>query len=179
MFTASISQFDGRLVNQQRRINDCGFRLFDSSEDSVGIIQFQNNLQISMIICFFDRKVSAFFFSSILLLHINLHLSRSSFAGRLIAWLVKSIKNEPAVFWLVGLLQISLDEKIPRHCQLFSWVKTINMKEKWDANVFILFIYFFFVKVLLDGSWWLKRLDTSFLLARISRFLVLSVTDWV
>ena len=32
MPVASISQFDGRLVNQQRRINDCGFRLFDSSK---------------------------------------------------------------------------------------------------------------------------------------------------
>ena len=32
MPVASISQFDGRLVNQQRRINECGFRLFDSSK---------------------------------------------------------------------------------------------------------------------------------------------------
>ena len=48
---------------------------------------------------------------------------------RLIAWLVKFIKNEPAVFWPVGFLQISLDEKIPGHSQLFSWAKTIDMKE--------------------------------------------------
>ena len=32
MPAASISQFDGRLVNQQRRINDCGSRFFDSSK---------------------------------------------------------------------------------------------------------------------------------------------------
>ena len=30
MSAASISQFDWRLVNQQRQINDCAFRLFDS-----------------------------------------------------------------------------------------------------------------------------------------------------
>ena len=35
-----------------------------------------------------------------------------------------------------------------------------------------------FLKVLLDGSELLKRLNTSFLLAGKSRFLVLSVTDW-
>ena len=29
---AGISQFDWRLVNQQRQISDCGFRLFDSSK---------------------------------------------------------------------------------------------------------------------------------------------------
>ena len=27
MSAASISEFDSRLVNQQRQINDCGFRL--------------------------------------------------------------------------------------------------------------------------------------------------------
>ena len=32
MCTASISQFDWRLVNQQRQIYDCVFRLFDSSK---------------------------------------------------------------------------------------------------------------------------------------------------
>ena len=32
MPAASISQFDGRLVNQQRRINDCGSRFFDLSK---------------------------------------------------------------------------------------------------------------------------------------------------
>ena len=32
MGTASISQFDLRLVNQQRQIYDCVFRLFDSSK---------------------------------------------------------------------------------------------------------------------------------------------------
>ena len=32
MSAASISQFDGRLVNQQTQINDCVFRLFDSSK---------------------------------------------------------------------------------------------------------------------------------------------------
>ena len=32
MSDASISQFDWRLVNQQRQINDCVFRLFDSSK---------------------------------------------------------------------------------------------------------------------------------------------------
>ena len=32
MPAASISQFDGRLVNQQGRINDCGSRFFDSSK---------------------------------------------------------------------------------------------------------------------------------------------------
>ena len=32
MSAASISQFDWRLVNQQRQINDCVFRLFDSSK---------------------------------------------------------------------------------------------------------------------------------------------------
>ena len=42
-----------------------------------------------------------------------------------------------------------------------------------------LHVLFPFVKVILDGREWLKRLNTSFLLARISRFLVLAVTDWV
>ena len=32
MFTTSISQFDWRLLNQQRQRNDCVFRLFDSSK---------------------------------------------------------------------------------------------------------------------------------------------------
>ena len=32
MPAASISQFDGRLVNQQRRINDCSSRFFDLSK---------------------------------------------------------------------------------------------------------------------------------------------------
>ena len=32
MSDASISQFDWRLVNQQRQTDDCVFRLFDSSE---------------------------------------------------------------------------------------------------------------------------------------------------
>ena len=32
MSDASISQFDWRLVNQQRQINDCVFRFFDSSK---------------------------------------------------------------------------------------------------------------------------------------------------
>ena len=32
MSDVSISQFDWRLVNQQRQINDCVFRLFDSSK---------------------------------------------------------------------------------------------------------------------------------------------------
>ena len=32
MADASINQFDWRLVNQQRQINDCVFRLFDSSK---------------------------------------------------------------------------------------------------------------------------------------------------
>ena len=32
MFATSISQFDWRLVNQQRQRNDCVFRLFDSSK---------------------------------------------------------------------------------------------------------------------------------------------------
>ena len=32
MSAASISQFDGQLVNQQTQINDCVFRLFDSSK---------------------------------------------------------------------------------------------------------------------------------------------------
>ena len=32
IFDASISQFDWRLVNQQRQINDCVFGLFDSSK---------------------------------------------------------------------------------------------------------------------------------------------------
>ena len=32
MVAASISQFDWRLVNQQRQIYDCVFRLFDSSK---------------------------------------------------------------------------------------------------------------------------------------------------
>ena len=32
MSDASISQFNWRLVNQQRQINDCVFRLFDSSK---------------------------------------------------------------------------------------------------------------------------------------------------
>ena len=32
MSAASISEFDWRLVNQQRKINDCGFRLFDLSK---------------------------------------------------------------------------------------------------------------------------------------------------
>ena len=32
MAAASISQFDRRLVNQQRQIYDFGFRLFDSSK---------------------------------------------------------------------------------------------------------------------------------------------------
>ena len=42
---------------------------------------------------------------------------------------------ENLIIWRVAFLQISLDE-IPRHSQLFSWAKTINVKEKWDANVF-------------------------------------------
>ena len=44
---------------------------------------------------------------------------------------------------------------------------------------FVGFTVFAFVRVLLDGSQRLKRLDASFLLARIFRCLVLSVTDWV
>ena len=32
MSDESISQFDWRLINQQRQINDCVFRLFDSSK---------------------------------------------------------------------------------------------------------------------------------------------------
>ena len=32
MWDASISQFNSRLVNQQRQINDCVFRRFDSSK---------------------------------------------------------------------------------------------------------------------------------------------------
>ena len=37
MSAASISQFDQRLVNQQRQTYDCVFRLFDSSNVQTNI----------------------------------------------------------------------------------------------------------------------------------------------
>ena len=85
----------------------------------------------------FDREVSAFFFKYSITTCKFTPLS-IEYSRRLNAWLLK-FKNEPAVFWPVGFLQIFLDEKIPRHSQLFSWAKTIDMKEKWDAKVFIFF----------------------------------------
>ena len=104
---------------------------------SVGMIQARcsscllyNNFRIicrslSLFACF-DRKVSAFFFSITTCKSTSLSIECRR---RLIAWLVKFIKNEPAVFWPVGFLQISLNEKIPGHSQLFSWAKTIDIKE--------------------------------------------------
>ena len=105
---------------------------------SVGMIQARcsccllyNNFiiicrSLSLFACF-DRKVSALFFFFITTCKstsLSIECRR-----RLIAWLVKFIKNEPAVFWPVGFLQIYVDEKILGHGQLFSWAKTIDMKE--------------------------------------------------
>ena len=90
------------------------------------IWQFQNYLQISMIIRLLRSKSICIFFSITTCKSTSLSIECRR---RLIAWLVKFIKNEPAVCWPVGFLQISLDEKIPGHSQLFSWAKTIDMKE--------------------------------------------------
>ena len=50
-------------------------------------------------------------------------------------------KNEPEIFWPVDFPHISFDEKISRHSQLFSWAKTISVKEKWDEKVFMFFSF--------------------------------------
>ena len=105
---------------------------------SVGIIQarcsccllydnFRTICRSLWLFACFDRKVSAFFFSITTCKSTSLSIECRR---RLIAWLVKFINNEPAVCWPVGFLQISLDEKIPGHSQLFSWAKTIDMKER-------------------------------------------------
>ena len=120
---------------------------------SVGIIQalcscclLYNNFRticrsLWLFVCL-DRKVSAFFFSITTCKSTSLSIECR---WRLIAWLVKFIKNEPPVFWPVGFLQISLDEKIPGHSQLFSWAKIIDMKEsEMQRPQFSFFFLFFF-----------------------------------
>ena len=92
---------------------------------------------IRLFACF-DRKVSAFFFKHSATTCKSTSLSIEC-CRRLIARLVKYVKNGLAVLWPVGFLQISLDEKISVRSQLFSWAKTINMEEKWDAKVLIFF----------------------------------------
>ena len=92
---------------------------------------------IRLFACF-DRKVSAFFFKHSVTTCKSTSLSIEC-CRRLIARLVKYVKNGLAVLWPVGFLQISLDEKISVRSQLFSWAKTINMEEKWDAKVLIFF----------------------------------------
>ena len=58
MSAASISQFDWRLVNQQRQIYDCVFRLFDSSKylktlrSSISHCQKANNTILILIILY-------------------------------------------------------------------------------------------------------------------------------
>ena len=124
MSGASISQFDGRLVNQQRQINDRVFRLFDSSK-------YLTTLRSNISPC---QKATTLIL--ITMYNLSFHLwkpSKKSLGTK------KAIKNEPAVFWPVGFLQIFLHEKIPRHSQLFSWAKIIDMNEKWDAKVFFFF----------------------------------------
>ena len=79
----------------------------------------------------FDRKVSSIFFTHFITKCKSTSLSIEC-CRRLIAWLVKLIKE-----WASRLPAISLNEKIPRHSQLFSWEKKINLKEKWDAKVYI------------------------------------------
>ena len=103
---------------------------------SVGIIQarcsccllynnFRTICRSLWLFACFHRKVSAFFsITTCKSTSLSIECRR-----RLIAWLVKFLKNEPAVCWPVGFLQISLGEKIPGHSQLFSWAKTIDMKE--------------------------------------------------
>ena len=70
-----------------------------------------------------------------------------------------------------------------RHLGAYSRFARHNRNEPPDLIIgrffFVGFTVFAFVRVLLDGSQRLKRLDASFLLARIFRCLVLSVTDWV
>ena len=94
--------------------------------------QFQNILQISYVyLLSFDRKVSSIFFTHFITKCKSTSLSIEC-CRRLIAWLVKLIKE-----WASRLPAISLNEKIPRHSQLFSWEKKTNLKEKWDAKVCI------------------------------------------
>ena len=79
-----------------------------------------------MIIRLLQSKSICIFFSITTCKSISLSIECRR---RLIAWLVKFIKNEPAVFWPVGVLQISLDKKIPG---------------KRDAKASIFFFFFFF-----------------------------------
>ena len=68
------------------------------------------------------------------------------------------------------MLQISLNEKIPRHSQLFSWETKINLKENWDAKVCIfcsltaapaVFVYILQAKSLASasGTSWINHLS--------------------
>ena len=128
--------------------------------------QFQNILQISYVYLLASIVNYPQFFSRTLLLNVNLHLSVSIECWRrLIAWLVKLIKE-----WASRLPAISLSGKIPRHSQLFSWEKKINLKEKWDAKVCIfcsltaapaVFVYILQAKSLASasGTSWINHLS--------------------
>ena len=118
MLSLSITAIE-HFYAELRRTNICCV----TRRLSVGIIParcscclLDNNFRIisrfPWLFSCFDRKVSAFFFKHSITTRKSTSLSIEC-CRRLIAWLVKFIKNEPAVFWPVGFLQISLNEKIP------------------------------------------------------------------
>ena len=71
----------------------------------------------------------------------NLHLSRSSVADvdlPMLNCVTQRMSQQYFDQW--ASCKISRDEKMQGHSQLFSWVKTINLRGKWDAKVCIFFI---------------------------------------
>ena len=98
---------------------------------------FYRSLYVS---AYLDRKISSLFFKHPISTCNSASLSIECYQRSLTDFELRDSKNEPAIFWPVGFLQISRDEKIRGHIQLFSWVKTINLRGKWDAKVCIFFI---------------------------------------
>ena len=98
---------------------------------------FYRSLYVS---AYLDRKISSLFFKHPISTCKSASLSIECYQHSLTDFELRDSKNEPAIFWPVGFLQISRDEKIRGHIQLFSWVKTINLRGKWDAKVCIYFI---------------------------------------
>ena len=98
---------------------------------------FYRSLYVS---AYLDRKISSFFFKYPISTCNSASLSIECCQRSLTDFELRDSKNEPAIFWPVGFLQISRDVKMRGHIQLFSWVKTINLRGNWDAKVCIFFI---------------------------------------
>ena len=93
-----------------------------------------------MIICLLRSLSICIFFKHSVTTYKSTSLSIEC-CRHLIAWLIKFIENEPAVFWPVGFLQISLDEKNPMTESIIFVSKDnkYERKVRWKVLIYLFF----------------------------------------